>query len=459
MGEAAVARRARALALTPWAYLLVVLALALAPTRPLGHDEAVYALGARDLVDGGGDGLPLHRSIGMMAAAAPGVLAGGGELALRLPFALYALAYVGLIAALTRRTFGATAAVIAIAVQVTIPEFSWRAAEALSDIPAALGLLALVAALAGPRPRPIVAAAAAAAACYLRYASAPVVAVVMVAAFVIYPERRRAIVIAAALALALLVPFFVWSRAITGSVLGVLHEGERLARRDYPGHGLVFYLRAWPVRLAGPVAGLIAAAGVVVGLAAWRRSVDPAVQLRRLLVVAALGQIVLLGWRVHGEARFITFALTALIVVAASWLAAAPARARIALALAAVAAVPSAVWTLRRLDQLARDRAPAVVAARAIAADRAGRPCLVYTTEPPMVAWYSGCRAAQVDGWGLDVRPAIGVAPVYLLDAVGLRFRMPGAVAADRLGWAPLATGHPRAWAWRATRAVRSAAP
>ena len=343
----------------------------------------------------------------MTVAAAPGALAGGGELALRLPFALYALAYLGLVGALARREGGALAALIAAAAQVTIPEFSWRAAEALSDIPSALGLLALVAALTAARPRPVLAGVAAAAACYLRYASAPVVAVVFVAGFAIYPERRRALVGAAALALALLVPFLAWSHAVTGSILGVLEEGERLARRDYPGHGLVFYLRAWPVRLAGPVAGLIAAVGVVVGLAAWRRPRDPAGRLRRLLVIAALGQVVLLGWRVHGEARFVTFALTALIVIAAGWLAAAPARARVALALVAVTAIPSALWTLARLDALAASRAPAVVAARAIAADRGGAACHVYTTEPPMVAWYSGCRAHQ-DIHDLDRLIALG---------------------------------------------------
>ena len=198
---------------------------------------------------------------------------------------------------------------------------------------------------------------------------------------------------AAACAAALLLPFLVWSHATTGSALGVLREGERRAGRAYPGQGLVFYLRAWPVRLAGPGVGVVAALGLVVGLATWRRPLAHAARVRRLLLLAAVGQIALLGWRVHGEARFITFALTALVLVGSSWLAAATPRWRIAVAVTACLAVPMAAWTLIRLDRLAASRAPAVAAARVIAGDRGGDPCVVYATEAPMVAWYSGCRA------------------------------------------------------------------
>lgn len=461
VGRAALAepapRHVRAVVVVAIGYAVLVAVAALAPARPLGHDEAVYALGARALVDDGGAALPLHRSIGMAAVTAPGALVGDSELALRVPFALIGFAHLALVGAFARRHFGAAAAALAIAVQVTNPEFTWRSAEALSDVPSALCLLGLVAALASERPRWYLAGPLAAAACYVRYASAPTVAVIFAGAWLLLPTARKAIVQAAACAAALLVPFLVWSHATTGSALGVLREGERRAGRAYAGQGLWFYLRAWPVRLAGPVAGGVAALGLVVGAASWRRPCDHAARVRRLLLVAAVGQIALLGWRVHGEARFITFALTALVLVGASWLAAAAARWRIAVAVTACLAVPMAAWTLIRLDRLAAARAPAVAAARAIGRDRGGDPCVVYTTEAPMVAWYSGCRAVPVDGWGVDPRLAAGAARVYLLDADGLRFPLPAARADDAFGWQPLPSPRQDARLWRASTSARPA--
>lgn len=459
VGAPAVAdpRLVRALLVATIAYAVVVAACALLPARPLGHDEAVYALGARALLDDGGAALPLHRSIGMAVVTTPGVVAGGGELALRVPFALIGLAYLALLGSFTRRHFGAAAAALAMAAQATNPEFAWRSAEALSDVPSALCLLGLVAALASPRPRWYLAGPAAAAACYVRYASAPTVAVIFLGAWLLVPTARTATAQAAACAAALLVPFLVWSHATTGSPLGVLREGERRAGRAYAGQGLLFYLRAWPVRLAGPAVGVIAALGLVVGIAGWRRPLDHAARVRRLLLVVAVGQIVLLGWRVHGEARFVTFALTALVVVGASWLAAAASRWRIAVAVTACLAVPMAAWTLIRLDELAAARAPAVAAARAIARDRGGARCVVYATEAPMVAWYSGCRAVSVDGWGVIPSAAAGAPQVYLLDADGLRFPMPAARADAYFGWRALPLARRDARLWRATTAASAA--
>ncbi|MBL8621072.1 MAG: glycosyltransferase family 39 protein [Myxococcales bacterium] len=459
VGAPAVAdpRLVRALLVATIAYAVVVAACALIPARPLGHDEAVYALGARALVDDGGAAMPLHRSIGMAIVAAPGVVAGGGELALRLPVALLALGYLALIGAIARRHFGAAAAALAMAVQATNPEFTWRSAEVLSDVPSALCLLGLLAALVSPRPRWYLAGPAAAAACYVRYASAPVVAVIFAAAWLLLPSARRAAVQAAICAALLLVPFLVWSHVTTGSTLGVLREGERRAGRAYAGQGLVFYLRAWPLRLAGPGVGVVAALGLIVGLAAWRRPLDHAARVRRVLLVAALGQLALLGWRVHGEARFVTFALTALVLVGASWLAASAPRWRIAVAVTACLAVPMAAWTLIRLRDLTASRAPAVAAARAIAHDRGADPCVVYATEAPMVAWYSGCRAVPVDGWGVIPGAAAGAPQVYLLDATGLRFPLPAARAEATFGWRVVPIARRDAQLWRATTAASAA--
>ncbi|MEZ4400089.1 MAG: glycosyltransferase family 39 protein [Kofleriaceae bacterium] len=440
------------------AYLVVVLAIALAGARPLGHDEAVYALGARSLL-AHEPALPLHRSIGMVVLDLPGVWLGGSELAVRLPFAVIALGYLALLYRIARRGFGADAAALAVAVQVINPEFSWRAGEALSDIPAAACLLAVVAALTTPRPRPVVAGVAAAAACYVRYASAPVVAVILAVVLLTHPAARRATLAAGAVALALLVPFFAWSHAATGSMFGVLEESQRMARRDYPGQGAWFYLRAWPVTLAGPVAGAVAAVGAAVAVAAWwRRRTDDAGRLGRLLGAVAIGQLGLLGWRVHGEARFVTLAVTALVAVGAGWLAGGPAwRRRAAVALVVAGAVPSAAWTTIRVRRLGDERAAIVAAARAIAVDRGDARCVVYATEAPIAAWYSGCRAQRVDGWGPDPAAAVGVPRVYLADAVRLRYHATGWIDPTdaRFGWRPVPTARPtEAWAWRATVAI-----
>src|SRR5262245_33123513 len=76
----------------------------------LGHDEAQYAIAARELL-AGAPARWEYLSIGMNAIAIPGLLAGGGELALRaLPVAL-GLAFVLAAARLARGMFGgATAA-------------------------------------------------------------------------------------------------------------------------------------------------------------------------------------------------------------------------------------------------------------------------------------------------------------------------------------------------------------
>lgn len=443
-------------------YALVVLAILIARPRSLGHDEAVYAVGARGLIEGHpADEFPLHRSIGMRVLAAPGLALGGGERAMRLPFVAIALAYLAAVHAIARARFGARAAALALALIATTSLWQWRAGEALSDIPAALALLGLVGLAAGPPTawRALAAAACAALAVYLRYASAPVVAAIFVAALIGAPARWRWLAGAALGALALLAPFLVWSHDRTGSIVGVLTTGERFAARRYPFEGLVYYLRAWPIVLAGPVTGVAAALGAVAGIAAWRRgwrAADDEARARRLLATAGLAQIVLLGWRVHGEARFVIFAMTALAMVAAAWLAEDPRRWRAGLLAVALTALPSAVWTITRVDRLAASRVGFRHAAAAIRADAAGADCQVFSTEVPMTIWYTGCATVQVDGWGLDPARARGERS-YLLEARGLPRSIgdAGARTQARLGWQPIACAAPDWCVWRATPAAR----
>ena len=439
-------------------YVVVVLAVAMVPQRALGHDEAIYAVGARGLWSGdAADDYPSYRPAGMRLLAAPGVVASDDERVIRLPFALIALGYLAVVYALARRWFGAPAAALAVAVQATMTPWQWRAVEALSDIPSAMLLLGVVGLCAdGARAwrRAVAAGVLAALACWVRYGSMPAVAVIFAVALVSEPARWRWLALAAATYAVGIAPFFVWSAVETGSVTGILETGERMGVRRYLGAGIVYYVTGWPYKLAGPVGAAVATIGVVLGLAGWRRDPTPAERVRRLLVTAGLLQMLVLGWRVHGEARFVFFATTCFVIAGASWLAEHARRWKVAVAVVAAFAIPSAIVTWVWIDRLAARRVPFTEAAAAIRADTAGQPCLAFSTEVPMVVWYAGCRAIQVDGWGLDPARATGAPKIYLLEAKGLPRSIGGVEAATRaaLGWHPVACAEPGRWCvWRAT--------
>ena len=441
------------------AYVVVVLAVAMMPRRALGHDESIYAVGARGLWSGdAADEYPSYRPAGMRVLAAPGVAVSDDERVIRLPFALIALGYLAAVYALARRWFGAPAAALAVAVQATMTPWQWRAAEALSDVPSALLLLGVVGLCAdGSRawPRAVAAGVLAALACWVRYGSMPVIAVIFAVALVSERRRWRWLALAGATCALGVAPFFVWSVVETGSVTGILKTGERMGVRPYLGAGIVYYVSGWPYKLAGPVGAAVATVGVMIGLAGWRRDATPAQRVRRLLVTAGLLQMLVLGWRVHGEARFVFFATSCFVITGASWLAEQARRWRVAVAVVAALAVPSAIATWVWLDRLAARRVPFTEAAAAMRADAAGEPCLAFSTEVPMVVWYAGCRAIQVDDWGFDPARATGAPKIYLMEAAGMPRSIGGAEAATRavLGWQPVACPDPTRWCvWRARR-------
>ncbi|HUQ07750.1 MAG TPA: hypothetical protein VM261_34890 [Kofleriaceae bacterium] len=418
----------------------------------LGNDEAQYALGARDLIGDAPDPYPLFRSLGMRVLAAPGVLLGGGELAIRLPFVLVAVGYTALVWRLAHRVSGGRveAATVAVAVQTSAWPFLMRTGEALSDIAAAGLLLAMIALAlddaARPQPRRRAwagIAAAGAAAFYVRYGSAPMVALVMAGLLVVFPARRRVALAAAAVIAVAVVPFFVWSAAETGSVLGVLRVSEAAANRAYVGDGLWWYVSRWPWWVAGPVMAAVA----LVGVATARDRV------RVLLVVVALAQVVILGLRAHGEARYVFFATTALTVAGAAWVAARP-RVRLAtLALCAVSAVLGGAYAVGRSHHMAGRRSAMVAACAAVRADARGARCIVYTGTQPQVAWYTGCRTHLIGGGEAPVDGARGYARVYLLSAQGAPRQPESGLAASspRLQFKPLVSGHAPDWfVWRA---------
>ncbi len=434
----------------------------------LGHDEAQYALGARGLVDGAADAdpYPLHRSIGMRLLAAPGVVAGGSELAIRLPFVLVAMVYAALVWRLARRA-GAASGLLALAVQVTAAPWLMRSGEALSDLPAAALVLAMVVLMTddAARPRPRVgawlgAAVAGAAAIYLRYGSGPLVALVLATVMVVYRRRRVATFLTGVGVALLLVPFFLWSEARTGSLLGVLQVSELAANRAYVGDGLVWYATRWPWAVAGPLMGAVAAVGVAVGISAWRPGRATAAdaeaasaRLRRVLVVSALGQIILLGLRAHGEARYVFFATTALTVAGAGWIAIRPRLRAAVLVLSAISAVGGAAVAISRSDRMAWRRVALVGAAAAVRVDADGQRCLVFTGTRPQISWYTGCRTELVGGEPVVAETATGFDRVYLLsaDRAPWQPRDGAALSAPGLTFRPWRCGEAPTWCvWRA---------
>lgn len=449
--------------------LAAVVVLGLVRARPLGHDEATYAVGARALIAGDvADDYPLYRPRAMPALLVPGVAAGGAAWQLRLPFALIAVGHALLTMAIARRLGGGRAAALGFAIQVTAAPWLWRACEALSDIPAAAALLAmtLLAIDDGARARPrwsawIGFAALGALAIYLRYASAPAVAAIGVATLLAYPARWRALVLAGAGVAAAVAPLLWWSRVETGRITGVLDLSVKMGRRAYPGDGLWYYLTHWPTTVAGPVMGVVALIGLGWGLAAWRRApaavaasgprdvdaddallaaaADGRRRARRLLALAALGQLLLLGWRVHGEGRYVFFATSALTALGAAWLVARPRRRAIAAWAVALAAIPSAVVTGWQLARLTEQRAGFVRAAEAIRGAAAGERCLILTGNVPQAIWYARCHARL--SWGPPDDATVAAFPrVFLLEAAG-QVRQPDVAALVRpgLGWRPIA--------------------
>jgi hypothetical protein len=366
----------------------------------LGHDEAVYALGADALL--GGDSTPaaLHRPIGTVALAVPAVLAGGDDRALRLTGLLGTLCFLTATWSFARRAVGAASAVWVVAIVATSYTVVARGTELLPDLWASALILwfatILLAGLAPDAPArrrwwSIALGPLAAGAFYIRYGSLPVTASVAVAGLIVYRRAvpRAVVPLAAAVVIAgvLAVPHVVLALAATGNPLGILERSQQMAGRGYLGDGLVFYATAWWSWL-GPIAALSVAAGAV---AAVRRATPFA----RFAGLASLLALVAIGTGAHGEPRF---ALIPQVLCTTAGVEAlrdriAP-RARLAAALVAITFVGSvAVWTRGGANTTHGVAADAGAALRRLAA---GQRCTVVAGKWAQLAWYSGCRGIPV---------------------------------------------------------------
>jgi hypothetical protein len=404
------------------AWLVIVLASWLLG-GPLGHDEAAYAIGGAARL--AGKPLPwLYRSEGMHLLAMPGLLAGGSELALRLPSVVIA---IGLLFSVRRvgDRLGRGAGAWAAAVVVGTHGLAMRGHELLSDVPSTACLLMAIAILAeelerdgGPRYRLMGAAVWLATGFYLRYASCVPIAIIGAAATLVWWRAilARPAPVAATLALfaALIAPHVVQSIAATGSPLGIIRYSADVPYHLYVGDGLVTYLTGNAFVRYGVVAAPVLLAGLISVVrppAAGRR---PA----RLLWLVALGQIVVLGLRSHAMTRYVYVALVLLIVLGVDAIARAAARPgfarwaprarQVALGLVVLSWLGVAAAVIG-LGLRGRDwRTPIVEAAAVVKADAAGRPCHVVSRRFTQLMWYAGCESGtqrplqeDLDRWPL----------------------------------------------------------
>ncbi|HET6379499.1 MAG TPA: hypothetical protein VFH63_00485 [candidate division Zixibacteria bacterium] len=392
-------------------------ALTIAQGAPFGWDESVYGVLARHWVESTpSTGWGPHRPLALSGLGVVPVLLGGADWQLRAVGLSFGLALVAATWHVARSMNGGFSGVLAASVVAGSTSIAFDASLFLTDIPSStllvLGLGVLWRAVERPGAvgwslawlAPIVAAAF-----YVRYGAAVPVVGIGLAAALAWPMRLAAAwrQVAATLALLalLLVPHVAFSIAQTGTPLGIVLVGQSAAAPAAAGDGLLEYLDAFPA----PLAGLLPAAFMVLGLAGWvhrlaqagrRRAVDPGARALTLLAVPALFQVVTLGLTIHAEPRYV-YSAVVLLVIAGSLLVTDAARARdrpgrgVLVTVGLAAAVSMAV-NLVAVPQLARDRTrdwgwEREVGLRIAELAPAGD-CVVVAHSVPQTTWYSRCH-------------------------------------------------------------------
>lgn len=379
----------------------------LAASAPLGPDEAIYATGGREVTDG----IPpsaygLHRPVGMKWLAAPGVAAGGSEVALRVVGLLASLGFLVAYRAFGARLAGPWPAAWAAAAMATSFGLQRRGGELLSDVPSLL-LLVLVLHLlvreldrpgpARPGPALIAIAPLAAAAFYARYGVTSALAGAAIAAGAMWwpaiAEGWRFALAAAALFVLLLLPHVLHSLGETGSALGILEVSGDAAHRAYLGDGLVHFPLAL-VAEGGPIVTALLLAGLVHGARRLRGRREPAIA---FVWLASVFQIVATGLLVHAEFRYFFFGVVGLVLLGAraacQWAAGRRGAGPLAAGLVLVVFAVTHEVNVRRYERLAAVRQVEVDAGRLVAAEAGEGSCAVLTSEVPALGWYSGCAA------------------------------------------------------------------
>ncbi len=390
--------------------------------QPLGHDEAVYALGGKRVLGGDASPYPLHRPIAMALVAVPGVL--GGELAFRLTAIAMTAAFLAAAWALARR-----------AVRPRRRRVDRRHHRNLvRDRPARHGAVAgcargrLRARVRGGPPDRAAAglgsgaalaadlgAPLALAAFYLRYGALGTLGAIAIASAIVWRRQLRANLGPLALGLGLtaigLVPHVLQSLDATGDPLGMLREASRLAGRAYTGDGLVFYATRWWLWL-GPAAAVAVATGILAAITARRRGDDVSAMFGLASAIAILA----LGLEAHGEARFVIVPEVLLVSTGVAWLSARAVAGRMRAPIATAGITVSLVIAIAGTGwsaEYARWTFDAAVDAGAIVRRAAGgEPCRVWCGQWPQLEWYSGCRGEPVPA---TFGPSTARTPAFLV--------------------------------------------
>ncbi|MDB4959109.1 MAG: 4-amino-4-deoxy-L-arabinose transferase [Myxococcales bacterium] len=372
---------------------------------PLGHDEAQYALAARDVLDGI-EPRWFYLSPGMNALAVPGIILGGSEEAVRLVPFLTGLIFVLAIAGLAWRALGGAAAAWSVAILAGARPLLQRTTELLSDVPSAACMMLAMWVLAtelsreqGSRWRLLTVAPLLAAAFYIRYGSCLPVAIICVVPLGLWWRsvfRRPLPVIATALLFGImLVPHALLAKRTIGSIFGILLLSKEVPGGTF-GEGLHTYLTTNPFRFYGALVPLVMVPGLIAPFVVRQRSVI-------FLWLVGVGDIVGMGLATPAQPRYIFLGTTLLVVLGADLIRrfgeARGSQVRKALAAIALTFLAGS-WLVVARQALhypanTRDKMVNVFKAMEVTKrDAGGKPCQVINKHTTQVEWYGGCVGA-----------------------------------------------------------------
>jgi Dolichyl-phosphate-mannose-protein mannosyltransferase len=393
---------------------------------PMGWDESVYASKSRSLLTDIPASLwAIYRPPGLPVIGLLGGAFGFVDANLRAVTLVLGLLTLAGAWALARALWGPLAGILALVTAIGAPIVMNELVLFHTDV-AAAGLLVALMLLCWNeferRPEPgalfVAAAPLAALAFYVRFGSLVAIVGIGIGAVVLWhrPMLRhwRLTGLTVALAVLLVVPHVAESIALTGSPVGILTSASGKVNTSGPLVTAEAYLRWLPLQLAHVLGFLMMVAGVLVAAVAAvdavrRRSLTAAARRFLWLYVPAGITVVGLVFLSHAERRYMMFPVLLGIVAGAGgvslafeWLKSRPRFAGRAhpLELMLVGGIIAATLLVgylgtRRIATLERGNEPSrwlIAVGRAIDADATG-PCTVATTIPPIVGWYSACRA------------------------------------------------------------------
>lgn len=409
---------------------------------PLGHDEARYALDARDVLEGHPVRF-LYAGGGMTVIGLPGVLAGATEHTLRLVPMLVGGGFLAAAWYLARVIGGSVTAAWTVAVLAGGTTLAHHSVELLSDLPSTACMLIAIAILigelkreAGPRWRLCMVAPLCAAAFHIRYGSCLSIASIGVVFVVVaaLEGRLRAwpVLTTCVLAAALFIPHVVWAIAKTGSPIGILRMSAAIPP---PATSVLGYLER-PLSMYGVLIAPLMAIGILAARRGWTHAA---------ILWVALGQLIVLSITTQAHARYVFLGTVLLAmlgvdaVVRLVRLAAGKLRSACGVvALAAVAAswVAPLVTATRYHARRTEGPTRALIAGSVIAAHRdPAAPCEVLSHDTTRLEWYSGCAAIHVasSGSGVTLYEVRTAADPSLPDGAVRIAYLPGIVDVIRL--------------------------